>query len=107
MTKGSPSLNNARNSLHNLRPVYDEWEWQEESNCQGADSELFFLDPQARGKNKSDKEDAAKKICRGCPVVQQCLNHALSVPEFFGVWGGMTANERNRILSKRGLRIIK
>ena len=93
--------------LRNLRPVYDEWAWQEESNCRDEDSEVFFLDLQARGKNKTDKEKAAKKICKGCPVVQQCLSHALAVPEFFGVWGGMTADERNSILRKQGLRIIK
>jgi WhiB family redox-sensing transcriptional regulator len=108
MAKGSASLTNKRKTeLRNLRPVYDEWAWQEESNCRGEDSEVFFLDPQARGKNKRDKEKAAKKICKGCPVVQQCLDHALSIPEFFGVWGGMTADERNSILRKQGLRIIK
>ena len=93
--------------LRNLRPVYDEWAWQEESNCREADSDLFFLDPQARGKVKRDKEREAEKICKGCPVIEQCLNHALSIPEFFGVWGGMTADQRNSILRKRGLRIIK
>ncbi|NBR24411.1 MAG: WhiB family transcriptional regulator [Micrococcales bacterium] len=93
--------------LLNLRPVYDEWAWQEQSNCREADSDLFFLDPLMRGKEKRDRERAAKKVCKGCPVVQQCLNHALSIPEFFGVWGGMTADERNSILRKKGLRIIK
>ena len=93
--------------LRNLRPVYDEWAWQEESNCRGEDSDLFFLDPQARGKIKREKEREAKKICKGCPVIEQCLDHALSIPEFFGVWGGMTADERNSILRKQGLRIIK
>ena len=100
MTKHNPQL-------LNLRPVYDEWAWQEESNCRNADSDLFFLDPMMRGKEKRNKEQEAKKICKGCPVVQQCLNHALSIPEFFGVWGGMTADQRNSILRKQGLRIVK
>jgi len=39
-------------------------------------------------------------------VIEQCLNHALSIPEFFGVWGGMTADQRNVILRKQGLRIV-
>ena len=99
MTKHNPQL-------LNLRPVYDEWAWQEESNCRNADSDLFFLDPMMRGKEKRNKEQEAKKICKGCPVVQQCLNHALSIPEFFGVWGGMTADQRNVILRKQGLRIV-
>jgi len=100
MTKHNPQL-------LNLRPVYDEWAWQEQSNCRNADSDLFFLDPMMRGKEKRNKEQEAKKICKGCPVVQQCLNHALSIPEFFGVWGGMTADQRNSILRKQGLRIVK
>jgi WhiB family redox-sensing transcriptional regulator len=101
MPNRNASLDNARSAYRNLRPVYDEWAWQEESNCQGEESELFFLDPQARGKNKRDKEKEAKKICKGCPVVQQCLAHALAVPEFYGVWGGMTPEQRLKILEKR------
>jgi len=93
--------------LLNLRPVYDDWAWQEQSNCRDVDSDLFFLDLMARGKEKREKEKAAKKVCRGCPVLEQCLSHALSIPEFFGVWGGMTADERNFILRKQGLRIVK
>ena len=107
MRNRGASLDTIRSPFNNLRPVYDEWAWQEESNCREVDSDLFFLDPLARGKNKRDKENAAKKVCRGCPVIAQCLSHALAVPEYFGVWGGMTADERNRILSQRGLRIVK
>lgn len=107
MRNRGASLDTARSPFNNLRPVYDEWAWQEQSNCREVDSDLFFLDPLARGKNKRDKENAAKKVCRGCPVITQCLSHALAVPEYFGVWGGMTADERNRILSEKGLRIVK
>ena len=60
-----------------------------------------------RGKKKRQIEKEAKKVCNGCPVINECLSHAISIPEFFGVWGGMTADERNRILRKKGLRIIK
>jgi WhiB family transcriptional regulator, redox-sensing transcriptional regulator len=91
----------------NLRPVYDAWSWQEQSNCRDVDSNIFFLDAMVRGREKRQKEIEAKKVCKGCPVIEQCLDHALSIPEFFGVWGGMTADERNYILRKRGSRIIK
>jgi WhiB family redox-sensing transcriptional regulator len=99
MTKYDPQLN--------LRPIYDEWAWQEQSNCRNVDSELFFLDNNVRGKEKREKENAAKKVCRGCPVIEQCLNHALAIPEFFGVWGGMSADQRNFMLRKKGLRVVK
>jgi len=98
MTKHNPQL-------LNLRPVYDEWAWQEQSNCRNADSDLFFLDPSMRGKVKSEKEKAAKKICKGCPVIEQCLKHALSIPEFYGVWGGMTADQRNALLRQQGVKV--
>lgn len=42
----------------------------------------------------------AKEICNsGCPVKQECLESALSVEvhgERFGVYGGMSARERDR-----------
>jgi len=91
----------------NLRPVYDEWAWQEESNCKNVDSELFFLEPLLRGKQKREKERKAKEVCKGCPVVNECLQHAMRTPEYFGVWGGTTADERNHILQQRGIRVIK
>ena len=91
----------------NLRPVYDEWAWQEKANCREEENSLFFLEPHTRGQNKRRQELAAKKVCRSCPVINECLSHALSVPEYFGVWGGTTADERNAILRKRGIRIIK
>jgi hypothetical protein len=31
----------------------------------------------------------------------------MKTPEYFGVWGGMTADERNALLRKQGIRIIK
>ncbi len=93
--------------LRNLRPVYDEWAWQEQSNCKDADSDLFFLEPLLRGKQKREKERKAKAICKACPVVNECLDHAMRTPEYFGVWGGMTADERNALLRKQGIRIIR
>ena len=94
--------------IENLHPIYDEWEWQERGNCSKVDDpEIFFLEHAERGKEKRKREQQALKICRSCPVIQKCLEHALSVPEFFGVWGGMTADQRNAILRKRGRRIIK
>jgi WhiB family redox-sensing transcriptional regulator len=94
MTKQNPQL-------VNLRPVYDEWAWQEDGKCKEADTEIFFLDSGESGKQKREKQRKAKAICKGCPVVNECLQHAMKTPEYFGVWGGMTADERLKILEKR------
>lgn len=78
----------------NLVPVADAWEWQQQGNCVGIDPELFFLEFNLRDSAKRKKEKDAKAVCKGCPVIAKCLNHALTVPEVYGVWGGLTADER-------------
>lgn len=40
----------------------------------------------------------AKAICAQCAVVEPCLQFALENNEKFGVFGGMTAEERRRLL---------
>ena len=45
--------------------------------------------------------DAAKAICALCPVVDSCLEFAVSAREKDGVWGGLTARERRRLIRQR------
>jgi WhiB family redox-sensing transcriptional regulator len=42
----------------------------------------------------------AKRICRGCPVRNECLADALDNRIEFGVWGGMTERERRALLRR-------
>ena len=44
---------------------------------------------------------AAKAVCKGCPVVAECLADALDNRTEFGVWGGMTERERRALLRRR------
>ena len=41
---------------------------------------------------------AALRICRGCPVIEQCREYALRVDPPEGIWGGMTARQRGEVL---------
>ena len=43
----------------------------------------------------------AKAICKGCPVLAECLADALDNRTEFGVWGGMTERERRALLRRR------
>lgn len=45
--------------------------------------------------------ETAKQICRACPIREACLDHSIAAYEKFGVWGGMTYPERNRLLRRR------
>ena len=72
----------------------DDKDWVQRANCSPLNAELFF--PQKGGSTKE-----AKRICEECPVKLECLEDALENEEGHGVWGGMTANERKTLRSKR------
>jgi WhiB family transcriptional regulator, redox-sensing transcriptional regulator len=42
----------------------------------------------------------AKSICERCPVRDRCLADALDRGESFGIWGGMTSDERRALRRK-------
>lgn len=76
-------------------PVTDIWEWQLRGSCRGMNSDMFFHPEQERGPARTARETRAKTVCRGCPVLEQCRTHALTVQEPYGVWGGLSVAERN------------
>jgi WhiB family redox-sensing transcriptional regulator len=58
------------------------------------DASIFYPD---------DEDDAAtaKAVCAQCGVRVECLEHALSLREKAGVWGGATERDRRRIIRQR------
>jgi WhiB family redox-sensing transcriptional regulator len=81
--------------------LMDSYEWQYDGACREADPETFFSPDAERGPRRRAREAAAKSFCAVCPVVQQCLDHALQVREPYGVWGGLNINERENLLGHR------
>lgn len=67
--------------------------WESRAVCRGVDPEVFF-GPGALQARK------AKRICRSCPVVSECLAFALNHRIWHGVWGGLTERERRRVLRR-------
>ncbi len=72
----------------------DRSHWAERALCRGYDPELFF--PHA-----SALADLAKSVCARCPVRRQCADYALTTGQEFGVWGGMSEEERRREIRVR------
>jgi WhiB family redox-sensing transcriptional regulator len=64
-----------------------------EAACRGMGAESFFPE---RGVNA----EAAKAVCTGCPVRDQCLEVALSDAGTVGNWGGLS--DRGRKVLRRG-----
>ncbi len=82
-------------------PNADVWDWQLQSACRTADPSLFFHPEGERGPARSGRENAAKLVCATCPVLEACRAHALAVREPYGVWGGMSEDDREAIYSGR------
>jgi WhiB family redox-sensing transcriptional regulator len=67
--------------------------WRVSAQCRNGDPDRLFV--------KGAKQQEARSICRGCPVLTQCLSYALDERVEFGVWGGMTERERRAMLKAR------
>ncbi|MEJ3743774.1 WhiB family transcriptional regulator [Actinomycetes bacterium KLBMP 9797] len=80
-------------------PVADIWDWQLLGACRGRDSAQFFHPDGERGASRNRREARAKAVCATCPVRPQCAAHALGVREPYGVWGGFSESERQRLLA--------
>jgi WhiB family redox-sensing transcriptional regulator len=78
-------------------PIYSSYEWQQSGACAQADPGLFFHPEGERGSVRRLRDSQAVAVCLACPVLLACRRHALSAREPYGVWGGTTEDERERI----------
>ncbi|ASR85255.1 WhiB transcriptional factor [Mycobacterium phage SirPhilip] len=62
-------------------------DWEADALCAQVDPDLFFP-------AKGQSAEPAKRVCAMCPVVDTCLDRALTSGEPFGIWGGVTAYDR-------------
>jgi len=74
---------------------YD-WTWTDRAACRRADLRLFFGPENERPADRKLREDAAKRICRTCPVTKNCLARAITHAEH-GIWGASNEDERKTI----------
>ncbi|MEW2187704.1 WhiB family transcriptional regulator [Streptomyces cellulosae] len=73
-------------------------DWKDLAACQGQDTEMFFVE-------QAETQEQIKIVCRGCPVLVQCLGDILTYEDStyaWGVVGGLTVSQR-RALRCEGL----
>lgn len=63
--------------------------WQHLAACRGHDPELWFP--------FTGEETQPKRVCAACPVRAACLQYALDTGQRYGVWGGLTEDERREL----------
>lgn len=69
--------------------------WRNDALCRDLGAELFFPAGD-QCLEAVEQAEAAKAVCRACPVQGPCLAFALSTKQQFGIWGGRTEEERRR-----------
>ena len=81
-------------------PREGDWDWQVDAACRGLDTANFYHPENERGPPRARRERLAKAVCATCPVIQDCLRWALAAREPYGVWGGLSAEEREALLKQ-------
>ncbi|MFJ5552905.1 WhiB family transcriptional regulator [Streptomyces sp. NPDC093225] len=76
------------------------WTWQERAACRDLGTDRFFHPAGERGEDRAVRDEAAREVCALCPVQAECLRHALHVQEPYGVWGGLTEEERRALYAR-------
>lgn len=83
-------------------PGISEAGWREFGACRDFDPDVFF----PGGEASSAQIAAAKAICAGCQVKEECLAYALGTNQTEGIWGGQTPTGRRK-LRRRWLEEIR
>jgi WhiB family redox-sensing transcriptional regulator len=73
-------------------------DWRDRAKCRDEDPELFF--PVGSTGPAVQQVERAKAVCRRCPVVRQCLSWVMANGPDYGVWGGLSEDERQRLRSR-------
>lgn len=82
-------------SLSELAELIAKYEgnWESHAACRDLSSSVFFPE---RGQSSRK----AKQVCRSCPVRTECLAFALESRQKYGVWGGLTGEERKAYMRR-------
>lgn len=69
-------------------------DWLADAACRGATTAVFFP-------TSASGVGTATAVCAVCPVREECLEYAIATRQPDGVWGGLTGDERRRLLRRR------
>jgi WhiB family transcriptional regulator, redox-sensing transcriptional regulator len=68
--------------------------WRLLAACRSIDPDLFF--PVSSAGKSLEQVAEARAVCARCLVRSRCLEFALRTRQAHGIWGGLTAQERDR-----------
>ena len=75
--------------------------WGSAAACLGLDPTTWYPSIDAgRHDRQYDPYATGRAICADCPVLGDCLAHALAADETHGMWGGLDPDERARLKNR-------
>jgi WhiB family redox-sensing transcriptional regulator len=76
-----------------------EMDWRDKAACRTEHPELFF--PTGTTGPGRRQLASAKAVCHRCPVTAACLAWAMVTGQRYGVWGGLSEDERHELQRRR------
>jgi WhiB family redox-sensing transcriptional regulator len=74
-------------------------DWRHRAACRDMADDTFYP-LGSEGRAPVAAEERAKAVCAGCTVTVACLAEALVQRDSWGIFGGLTAEERATLLRK-------
>jgi hypothetical protein len=75
----------------------------EAPSCESVGGDFWFPDAKIDIKSIEDTKYAVS-ICNRCPHRRECAEWGIK-KEYFGIWGGLTLRQRQKIRDQRGIRL--
>ena len=73
--------------------------WKDDGLCVDYDTSMFF---EKYEEGSIEFKNNIDQFCLNCPVLKTCFAVGVSGKEY-GIWGGITANQRRDIRRRRGI----
>jgi WhiB family redox-sensing transcriptional regulator len=73
--------------------------WRQSAACRGMNAEMFHPFSE-----RDFRLGESRAVCAGCPVRDECGEYGIAHEEF-GVYGGLSENERRKIRRERQIRL--
>lgn len=89
-------------------PPHPDKRWKVNAACTDVDLSLFFPEDDEGNSIEDfvlrDEEGNPGRYCFHCPVQQECLNYAIELRMYDGIYGGMNESAR-RVLINRSVKL--
>lgn len=93
-TPETPELTSHQRLLRNLKLVNQMQVWlKKRQACLGVKN-IFYPVPDESEKQRTARIAKAKAICQHCVLLEPCREFAIQIREPYGVWGGMSEEDR-------------